>query len=205
MEESENMTSESNCQDRSPDSHWLVERDLEKCSLCEVCTRSCPTGALQSELAEDTLQIVFRPELCDGCRICVDRCPEEAGRLVRIDSPPDGPREVVLARSRMLRCAVCGQTFAPIRRLEAASRKREDGIELMREECPLCRRTQMVATFIEEKREAHGRKAEYKTGRKWHWNPVVPGDPDGPPCPEVLNSPSHQNTPAPDQDPPDST
>ena len=92
----------------------------------------------------------------------------------------------ILVVGRMLRCHVCGDLFAASARLEAASRRREDDAELVRDECPLCRRTQMVATFIDERREAKGKPAEYRTGKKWRWKPIVDGDRDGPPCPDSL-------------------
>jgi Pyruvate/2-oxoacid:ferredoxin oxidoreductase delta subunit len=197
------MTDESNGQDQAEKVHWLVERDMEKCSLCEVCTRSCPTGALQSEITSNTIQILFRCEQCDGCRICLDRCPEDASQLVRVKTPPDGP--VVLVRSKLLHCSVCGQPFAPAQKLEAASKRRGDERELNQEQCPLCRCTQMVARFIEEKRESNGRPAEYRTGKKWHFKPVVDGDPDGPPCPEVLEEPLGEDMPAEREQSPDAT
>ena len=193
MGEKKNMTDESNGPDRPTDAHWLVERDMEKCSLCEVCTRSCPTGALQSEITGDTLEILFRCERCDGCRICLDRCPEDASQLVRIKTPLEGP--VVLVRSKLLQCSICGQPFAPVRKLEMASKRRGDDGELIQEQCPLCRCTQTVARFIEEKRESSGRPAEYRTGKKWHFKPVVDGDRDGPPCPEVLDPPTSEQNP----------
>lgn len=194
MAEEKKTTDETDGPDLPTDAHWLVERDMDKCSLCEVCTRLCPTGALQSEMTEDTLQILFRCELCDGCRICLDRCPEDASRLVRIKTPPDGP--VVLVCSRLLQCSVCGQPFSSVRKQEAASKRRGDDSKLIDEQCPLCRCTQMVARFIEEKREAKGRPAEYRTGKKWHFKPVADGDPDGPPCPEVLHNFPTEKKPA---------
>jgi len=201
MGEYENMTSDNNQQDASSCPHWQVEIDVAKCSLCEVCTRHCPPGALRSEQSGDTLFIMFKPELCDGCQACLEHCPEDAVRLVRADAPP-GKEESILVKSQMLRCSVCGTYFAPVSKLEAASRKKEDDLELISEQCPLCRRTQMVASFIDEKRKVSGRKAEYRTGKKWNFKPVVEGDPDGPPCPEILEKPLKQAPPFPGQDKP---
>jgi len=170
--------------------YWRVDVDAVKCSLCDVCGRRCVTGAIRSEQEGETLSLLFRYNLCDGCGDCLKSCPEEAMRLVETENPPSGSEEQILAASKMLQCSVCGSHFAPTTKLQAASRRRADEAELIREQCPLCRRTQMVARLIEEKRKTHGRKAEYRTGRKWSWKPVLEGDPDGPPCPEVLDKPT---------------
>jgi Pyruvate/2-oxoacid:ferredoxin oxidoreductase delta subunit len=190
------MGSDDNRPEPSSGPFWQVEFDAEECSLCEVCARWCPTGAIRSDATEGTLAILFNPELCDGCGICLARCPEDIMSLVRIELSPGVDKEQVLAKGEMLQCSVCGAQFAPQSKLEAATRRRGDDTELIREQCPLCRRTQMVAVFIDEKRqEARGRKAEYRTGMKWRWKPVSEGDPDGPPCPETLSGPSGDDRP----------
>ena len=191
------MDSDNDRHEASSGRYWLVEVDRESCSLCEVCARRCPSGAIRSEAASDTLVILFSHELCDGCRDCLKSCPETAMTLVETEAPPDGPKERVLAAGAMLRCSVCEAHFAPIAKLEAASHRRGDDADLIHEHCPLCRRTQMVARFIDEKRNAIGKKAEYRTGKKWRWKPVTEGDPDAPPCPDVMHSPSSPdaNTP----------
>ena len=116
-------------------------------------------------------------------------------KLSEVEVAPDSAERKVLAKGKMLHCSVCGMYFAPVSKLEAASQKRDDHAQLVDDQCPLCRRTQMVATFSEEKREARGRKAEYRTGKKWQWKPVVDGDQDVPPCPEVLDVPPGQQGP----------
>ena len=173
--------------------YWQVEVDANKCSLCEVCGQRCARGAIRSEQARETVSILFSYELCDGCRDCLRSCPEEAMTLVGFEAPPDGPEAKVLAVGDMLRCSVCGGHFAPLAKIQAASRRRGDDVDLIREQCPLCRRTQMVATLIEEKREARGKKAEYRTGKRWRWKPVEEGDPGAPPCPVVPDRPSDQD------------
>ncbi len=170
----------------APGLSWRMGVETEKCSLCEVCVRRCKSGAVWSEQDGDTLVLLFRSELCDGCGDCVKICPEQAMTLVASDAPPGGSGKEVLMAGGMLRCTVCGNLFAASAKLEAAARRREDDAELVRDECPLCRRTQMVATFIDERREGQGKPAEYRTGKKWSWKPVVDGDRDAPPCPESF-------------------
>ena len=184
------MGSESDRHAGSPGRHWQVEVDADKCSLCEVCGKRCRTGAIRSEQTEDALSILFRYRLCDGCRDCLKICPEKAMRLAEAETEPGAPDEVVLAASGMLRCSVCGGDFVPEAKLRAASHRRGDDADLIPNQCPLCRRTQMVVRFIEEKRKMEGRMAEYKTGTKWHWKPVAAGDQDAPPCPDVQSGPA---------------
>ena len=176
---------------------WQVEVDADRCSLCEVCGQRCPTGAIRGELTDGSLSIVFNHRLCDGCRKCVESCPEKAMSLAETEALTDSPHERILATGGLLRCAVCGARFAPEAKLEAASHRRGDDAELISDQCPLCRRTQMVVTFIEEKRKTQGKKAEYRTGRKWRWKPVTEGDSDGPPCSEILPRPAERDPPAP--------
>ncbi len=183
------MTGDVESQRSATGPYWRVDVDADKCSLCDVCSHRCMTGAIRSEQEEETLALLFRYKLCDGCGDCLKSCPEDAMRLMEAEDPPSGSGEQVLTASKMLRCSVCGACFAPTMKLQAASRRRVDKADLIREQCPLCRRTQMVARLIDERRKTRGRKAEYRTGRKWSWKPIVEGDPNGPPCPEVLDKP----------------
>ncbi len=150
-------------------SPYTVEVDTELCSLCEVCAHRCPTGALSIERDGKDLRLLFRHELCNGCpggKICQEVCPEKAIRLVeRGDTvPATGSMEVViLAQSEMLKCEYCGEYFAPVQKVSAVSKRSGGKKELIRNYCPLCRRTQMVVQFIDEKRMPTG-KAEYRSG-----------------------------------------
>ncbi len=199
------MSDDSDSPDGSSGLFWQVNIDTNKCSLCEVCARRCQPGALESETKDSTLAILFLHELCDGCRDCLTRCPEEAITLVQLEaaSADRGPK--TLAKSEMLRCTVCAGLFAPVTKLDAAAHRRDNDLDLIQEHCPLCRRTQMVARFIDEKREAQGKKAEYRTGKKWRWKPVVEGEPGAPPCPEVLRKPSNSDSPCSDDSTEDRT
>jgi Ni,Fe-hydrogenase III small subunit/formate hydrogenlyase subunit 6/NADH:ubiquinone oxidoreductase subunit I len=62
--------------------------DFTRCTLCEQCARSCPTGAIHTETAAPgarTLALSYAA--CIQCRECVAACPEQAvsaGRDVEI-------------------------------------------------------------------------------------------------------------------------
>jgi ferredoxin len=147
--------------DRTP---WLLELDAARCSLCEVCARRCPSGALRVETRNETLWLVYRPALCQGCALeesCQALCPEQAIRLTGRQQPA-AEAEVVLLESAMMRCSYCGQPFSPARKLDALADKSQTGRDLVRDLCPLCRRTQLVVSFIETRR-APGSRAQYRS------------------------------------------
>ncbi len=180
------MSSTEDTPELPPGFHWVVVRDMQKCSLCELCTKHCPTGALRPVQEGETLFIRFDPARCDGCRICLEHCPEDTSTVHTVSDQEDDPAERVLVESKMLRCEVCDSYFAPMSKLAAAARRRDDNVELVSDQCPLCRRTQMVARFIDERRDAEG-KAEYRTGKKWSWKAAIQGGDNEPPCWELLD------------------
>jgi len=147
-----------------------VEVDTGRCSLCEACARRCPTGALFVECSGGSLRLFFRSDRCDGCpgkQNCQALCPEEAIRLVSQEQPADAvtlPDALLLVQSEMLRCQYCGEYFSPVQKIKAVARRNRKHSEPIREYCPLCRRTNMVVHFIDEKRMPTG-KAEYRSGK----------------------------------------
>ena len=64
--------------------------DFPRCTLCEECARSCPTGAIHSGPAgagQRTLSLSYAS--CIQCRACVQACPEQAvssGRDVEVSA-----------------------------------------------------------------------------------------------------------------------
>jgi Ni,Fe-hydrogenase III small subunit/Pyruvate/2-oxoacid:ferredoxin oxidoreductase delta subunit len=53
--------------------------DFARCTMCDECARSCPTGAIQSTTPEPgrrTLALSYAA--CIQCRECVSACPEQA-------------------------------------------------------------------------------------------------------------------------------
>jgi Ni,Fe-hydrogenase III small subunit/NAD-dependent dihydropyrimidine dehydrogenase PreA subunit len=53
--------------------------DFPRCTACEECARSCPTGAIRADTAQvgrKTLSLSYAA--CIQCRECVGRCPERA-------------------------------------------------------------------------------------------------------------------------------
>jgi ferredoxin len=150
------------------DSSLPIEIDGQKCSLCEVCVRRCPTGALTVERTAHRLELWLEPSLCVGCPQdggCEPCCPEGAIERMSGDRVSAGAGRVVVAHSEMLDCTICGASFVPQSKLDAISRKRRHQGTTVRDLCPVCRRTQLVVGFIEQRR-APGSKAAYRSTRE---------------------------------------
>jgi Pyruvate/2-oxoacid:ferredoxin oxidoreductase delta subunit len=149
--------------DQHENRHWVVTTDTEKCGLCEVCARHCPTGALRTERKDGKLRLLFQSSLCVGCtdgESCQDVCTEHALRREAVDTEGVQAELVTVNEGELIRCVCCGEEFAPRQRLDAVSR-RHAAARVERDYCPLCRRTQLVVRFIDEKLLPDA-KAEYR-------------------------------------------
>ena len=73
---------------RSPELEALIQKHTDSCisfddscTKCQGCVAICPTGALQTELA-DALPI-FNQHFCTGCGLCCEFCLDGAVKLIR--------------------------------------------------------------------------------------------------------------------------
>lgn len=55
---------------------FTAEIDTERCTLCGQCQSLCRFSAISDDMRID-------PLLCEGCGVCMDRCPENAIRMKR--------------------------------------------------------------------------------------------------------------------------
>jgi len=53
-----------------------VSQNEGKCVHCGACTAFCPTGSLAFD--RDSWKVLFEPERCNGCELCVSACPVRA-------------------------------------------------------------------------------------------------------------------------------
>jgi ferredoxin len=53
-----------------------VSQNADKCVHCGACTAFCPTGSLYFD--RETWKVLFEPERCNGCELCVSACPVRA-------------------------------------------------------------------------------------------------------------------------------
>ena len=79
--------------------------DSERCDLCGLCGRLCPTGALTLAEGEGggPLCITCRPEACVSCRLCEEVCGRQALTLAPVPAArvlARAPEPVVLMKRR---------------------------------------------------------------------------------------------------------
>ena len=151
------------------DTRWFVEVDASTCTLCEVCARKCPTGALYMQRKDGVATLRFKFAACDGCggeTPCVVLCPEKTVTLVQVAASHEHPEDVVLSESEMVQCSTCQEYFTPDAKLKSLKEKGL-GHEVEQSLCPLCRRTHLVVQYIDEKR-APGQEAKYRSAPEGH-------------------------------------
>ncbi len=104
----------------------------DECTLCEACTRVCPSRALRIVKEEDSLKLEFSHQQCIGCDACRQICPENAITIERALNPHllrSGEfREVT--RDKIARCRGCGAplngTVRMMKKLEERIREKGD-------------------------------------------------------------------------------
>jgi NAD-dependent dihydropyrimidine dehydrogenase PreA subunit len=71
-----------------PRSHYIANRNLEKCVNCGLCTERCQFGAFVwkeeavGDEGESRKRVTFYSKECWGCGICSTACPEAAIEMV---------------------------------------------------------------------------------------------------------------------------
>ncbi len=92
----------------------LVHIDKDKCTLCGGCTNICPTNALVLGVLGSEERLVFRHELCIACRLCEEKCPENAIKVENIFDKGLVGKEIVLVGAEQARCLACGKPVGPM-------------------------------------------------------------------------------------------
>ncbi|NPA29314.1 MAG: 4Fe-4S ferredoxin [Epsilonproteobacteria bacterium] len=103
--------------------HTLAEEALsfvsqkfidDTCTMCQMCYRICPTGALSSDAKNS--KIFFDAMLCVKCGACHDTCEPGALHLQPAFELKEffEPTQRLLARFPLRRCDECGVHFASV-------------------------------------------------------------------------------------------
>jgi ferredoxin len=95
----------------------VVEIDPATCTMCTMCSSTCPTGALQHVSTGDSLELTFDANLCTACNQCVPRCPEiDRGAIMlrrRVDTIGLEWGRSLVNQAETLACEICGKPVAP--------------------------------------------------------------------------------------------
>jgi len=59
-------------------SSFQAQKDLDKCTECEICMERCPMDAVTK--GEEAMEVNLAR--CIGCGVCIPTCPQEAISLV---------------------------------------------------------------------------------------------------------------------------
>lgn len=88
-----------------------LQIDPQRCQFHQLCTSTCPTGAISAFNASGVSGIVFDSSACIACGHCEAICPDKALQLLPHGDGkvPAGPK--VLARIRQRECVSCGRPF----------------------------------------------------------------------------------------------
>ncbi len=67
-----------------------VHIDIDACTLCGLCSKKCPTGAITVDRAGKTWSINRFD--CIQCSACADSCPKKCLRLANEYTAPDATK-----------------------------------------------------------------------------------------------------------------
>jgi len=94
----------------APDAH-LAERLARvgpDCTLCPVCSRLCPTGALELLRLDEQTSLQWRASRCTDCGLCRDSCPArgmKAGApMTALQFQSDAPEMLISGRETTCDC-----------------------------------------------------------------------------------------------------
>lgn len=113
--------------------------DTEKCNVCGICGELCPSitvvrNSANPETGKIEGDVKWEESTCDGCKICVEACPQECITLEREVVSDKLPGKVDIQQDDCCTCTWCVQTCPT----EAITVEKifEGDIEINPEKCP---------------------------------------------------------------------
>lgn len=87
----------------------------EACTACGVCSRACPTGALQMVTEGTSFQLLFTAAACIDCNVCSHVCTPQAitiNHAVTYDLVIGAAADQIVQQGALIQCAKCKTSFA---------------------------------------------------------------------------------------------
>ena len=122
-----------------------VSIDKTHCTGCSICTQSCPTSAISTQISGDSsnLKLTFQHDKCIACGICVNICPEKCISVTKVlDFTRFSDAKETIFENDYIYCRNCNKPYAPKSMIDILKPKLEKaGIFSTEwaEYCPLCR------------------------------------------------------------------
>jgi ferredoxin len=123
----------------------ILDIDQTRCTGCSICAQSCPTGAISTQISDDSsnLKLTVRHDKCGACGLCVNLCPEKCISLKKaLDFARLSDVEETIFESAYAYCRNCNSPYAPKSMIDIL-KFRLDNAGLSSSEwseyCPLCR------------------------------------------------------------------
>jgi len=139
--------------------------DRARCSLCGVCARACPLGALAFTDRVAEAHLTFDAVRCDGCRACEASCPERAMTIRRELRVLDGAaRPRLLHRGKVVRCRQCGEPVGSANLVRTVRARLKDSahLDVLFHYCSRCRMGRALGLL--PRPSPHGRQAVFGPG-----------------------------------------
>jgi ferredoxin len=122
-----------------------IKIDQSHCTGCSVCAQSCPTGAISTQISDDSsnLKLTFQHDKCVACGLCVNICPEKCISLEKtLDFARLSDLKETIFENDFVICNNCSKPYATKSMIDMLKHKLENaGIFSTEwvEYCPLCR------------------------------------------------------------------
>jgi len=130
----------------------ILDIDQTRCTGCSICAQSCPTGAISTQISDDSsnLKLEFQHNKCIACGICASICPEKCISLKKaLDFAKLSDFKETIFENDFVICHNCSKPYATKSMIAILKHKLEKAGVFSTEwteYCPACR------TLIQQKR-----------------------------------------------------